>query len=307
MTTHNTADKQGEAPERIWVVIGFASEVSQGAIWASFSSEESARGYPGPRMLECAPRQVVEYVRADSRAAPLDSEAKARAIVEEYKQRVIQLPSGDAVPCAKWLEMRLRIALDLASRASVAAVEEDDWVAWLRYDYTNEETTGTTINVCDSDAPGAFKVYRRPAATSSSASAGPPPFMVVTVSEDCREISIEHPNSAGFDQVFRAHVALRDHLNERITQRQNCPFNPSPAEGEVGKVLTTALRGAEQTVAVLNAVGAAPVEPPLTEWRVCNKCGNKREVANADSFLCRYCFGTESTPLQPTGEQESKL
>lgn len=44
----------------------------------------------------------------------------------------------------------------------------DDWVAWLRYDFTNEETTGTTIHVCDSDAKGAFKVYRAPVPTTAS-------------------------------------------------------------------------------------------------------------------------------------------
>lgn len=60
-------------------------------------------------------------------APVVDHEAKAKEIVEEYKQRVMQLPSGDAVPCAKWLETRLRIALDLAAPAStVAPVEQSD-------------------------------------------------------------------------------------------------------------------------------------------------------------------------------------
>lgn len=47
-----------------------------------------------------------------------------------------------------------------AGEVSVAPVVEDDYVAWCRYDFTNEETTGPTISVCDSDAEGAFKVYR---------------------------------------------------------------------------------------------------------------------------------------------------
>lgn len=76
---------RGEIPERIWAVIGFATEVSQGAIWASFSSEESARNYPGPRMLECAPRSVVEYVRAQPPTA--DAEQLAYELISEYFDR----------------------------------------------------------------------------------------------------------------------------------------------------------------------------------------------------------------------------
>jgi hypothetical protein len=39
--------------------------------------------------------------------------------------------------------------------------EPDPYVAWLRYNNHNGRRP-TTIHVCDSDAPGAFKVYRRP-------------------------------------------------------------------------------------------------------------------------------------------------
>lgn len=34
----------------------------------------------------------------------------------------------------------------------------DDYVAWLRYQHHDGDVT--TIHVCDSDAPGAFRVYR---------------------------------------------------------------------------------------------------------------------------------------------------
>lgn len=61
--------------------------------------------------------------RASVVAQQGDSEAKAKEILEEYKQRVMQLPSGDAVPCAKWLETRLRIALDLWGSPSLKVEE----------------------------------------------------------------------------------------------------------------------------------------------------------------------------------------
>lgn len=60
------------------------------------------------------------------------------------------------------------VALPIIERhlpAAAAPVRHDDYVAWLRYDFTNEQTTGTTIRVCDSDAKGAFKVYRAPVVT----------------------------------------------------------------------------------------------------------------------------------------------
>lgn len=48
------------------------------------------------------------------------------------------------------------------SLSTEAVAGEDDYVAWCRYDFTDEETIGATINTCDSDAKGAFKVYRAP-------------------------------------------------------------------------------------------------------------------------------------------------
>lgn len=42
----------------------------------------------------------------------------------------------------------------------------DDYVAWCRYIF-NESGGIETIETCDSDAKGAFKVYRAPVATTS--------------------------------------------------------------------------------------------------------------------------------------------
>ena len=39
-----------------------------------------------------------------------------------------------------------------------AQPKTDDYVAWLRYQHHDGDVT--TIHVCDSDAPGAFRVYR---------------------------------------------------------------------------------------------------------------------------------------------------
>jgi hypothetical protein len=46
-------------PSKLWAVIS-----EDGAVWATFDTKEKATGYPGPRMFECAPRYIVEYVRA---------------------------------------------------------------------------------------------------------------------------------------------------------------------------------------------------------------------------------------------------
>jgi hypothetical protein len=38
---------------------------------------------------------------------------------------------------------------------------EDNYVAWLRFDRNDYDNTGATLELCDSDAEGAFKVFRR--------------------------------------------------------------------------------------------------------------------------------------------------
>lgn len=96
-----------KAPERIFAVIGEASESAggAGAIWATFDARDKAERYPGPRMLECAPRSMVEYVRADLLAtvrkeawqpietAPKDS-SWILAVVRTGRQVVIRWGGG---------------------------------------------------------------------------------------------------------------------------------------------------------------------------------------------------------------------
>ena len=41
------------------------------------------------------------------------------------------------------------------------AEEENSYVACLRFDRNDYDNTGATLELCDSDAEGAFKVYRR--------------------------------------------------------------------------------------------------------------------------------------------------
>lgn len=55
-------------------------------------------------------------------------------------------------------------------------------------------------------------------------------FLVATVSQDGREVGIDHPTDANWDDVLRAHISLRDRINERLAENGNCPFKPQPSE-----------------------------------------------------------------------------
>lgn len=64
-------------------------------------------------------------------------------------------------------------------------------------------------------------------------------FMVVTVSRDGRQVGINHPTEADWNDVLQAHIGLRDRLNERIAEQEKCPlcrqggWGPhTPASGE---------------------------------------------------------------------------
>ena len=52
-------------------------------------------------------------------------------------------------------------------------------------------------------------------------------FLVAYVSKDTKVIGIEHPTGASFEDVLAAHIALRDRLNVRIEEQDNCPFSAS--------------------------------------------------------------------------------
>lgn len=58
MNTTNQEVARELAPERLYVVAGE---------WGvtAFVDKDVATGYPGPRMFECSPRTVIEYIRAD--------------------------------------------------------------------------------------------------------------------------------------------------------------------------------------------------------------------------------------------------
>lgn len=110
------------------------------------------------------PENETEMFTPAAPAAPVEDAQPPRWVVEcltcsgtdHQSERHIQ---GKAF----WHEFKPYPVLRAApSPAAVGTAEADDYVAWCRYDFTNEETTGTTISVCDSDAPGAFKVYRHP-------------------------------------------------------------------------------------------------------------------------------------------------
>lgn len=52
-------------------------------------------------------------------------------------------------------------------------------------------------------------------------------FLVARVSQDGREVGIDHPTEADWHDVRRAHVSLRDRLNERLGEQDLCPFKPA--------------------------------------------------------------------------------
>lgn len=51
-------------------------------------------------------------------------------------------------------------------------------------------------------------------------------YLVARVSADGTRVSIIHPCDAVWPEVMRAHVALRDYINERIDRQNACPFRP---------------------------------------------------------------------------------
>ena len=49
-------------------------------------------------------------------------------------------------------------------------------------------------------------------------------YLVARVSSDGKQVGIDHPCDAVWSDVMRAHVALRDYINERIARQDACPF-----------------------------------------------------------------------------------
>ena len=51
-------------------------------------------------------------------------------------------------------------------------------------------------------------------------------FLTAYVSANTNIIGIDHPTEAPWQQVYDAHLALRDRLNERLEQEDLCPYKP---------------------------------------------------------------------------------
>lgn len=51
-------------------------------------------------------------------------------------------------------------------------------------------------------------------------------FLVAHVSKDGTVVGIDHPCDALWSDVLRAHLALRDRINERVDAQDGCPFKP---------------------------------------------------------------------------------
>ena len=60
--------------------------------------------------------------------------------------------------------------------------------------------------------------------------ADPERFLLAYVSADTRIIGVEHPTDAAWSEVYAAHVALRDRLNERINEQDKCPVRAQASE-----------------------------------------------------------------------------
>jgi hypothetical protein len=52
-------------------------------------------------------------------------------------------------------------------------------------------------------------------------------FLKAYVSQDGKIVGIDHETEADWGEVYRAHVILRDRLNERIAHMDKCPAHPS--------------------------------------------------------------------------------
>lgn len=71
-------------------------------------------------------------------------------------------------------------------------------------------------------------------------------FLLAYVSRDTKIIGIEHPTEANWQDVYAAHVALRDRLNERLAQADFCPIKPA-------RIITDALAEKNAQIAELLA------------------------------------------------------
>lgn len=105
--------------ERLFAVVG-----DNGALWTTFDTREKAEGYPGPRMLELAPRSIVEYV-------PASALSSRDAEVREVLERLQHLPPSDP-PCWCWVKWTTgehdgpcRAARDLYSKLQAPELQEE--------------------------------------------------------------------------------------------------------------------------------------------------------------------------------------
>lgn len=65
-------------------------------------------------------------------------------------------------------------------------------------------------------------------------------WMTISVDEAGQTIGIDHPTKADWLDVYRAMVAVRDHINDRIAKQEGCPvrpaaLTPSALSGDAGE------------------------------------------------------------------------
>jgi len=86
-------------------------------------------------------------------------------------------------------------------------------------------------------------------------------FLLAYVSQDAKIVGIEHDTDADWHEVQRAHEVLRDRLNERLAERDKCPFKPATRPSPVPDVRGCDTMGADRFDEIAQGIEARSAEP----------------------------------------------
>jgi len=159
-----------------------------------------------------SPRLADELRYYAGKVAALESrQGEAVNLTDEFDARVwarefVRLNSAsDEAMMLAWFANALMAGYDHARRATPpTAGEGDNYVAWLRHKHHDDGKV--TIHLCDSDSPGAFKVYRH---------AAPP----ATVSEEMVSMALMRLDGIDFTALKEPHhhAAARIYVRAALT------------------------------------------------------------------------------------------
>jgi hypothetical protein len=179
-------------------------------------------------VIELEPRMVQSgwvIKQAGERVSPEAPVAKLQIGVEAYKAKNAQ---NNWTGRGYGLEPFF-MNLNHEGGASVGFAEKDA-------NYEQDDETGRAYVYCNSPVSEvlALRDFLNEAFPVRPAEVGADHFLTAFVSKDGKVTGIDHETSADWKDVFTAHIALRDWLNERIEKQSLCPFSPDPA-GETSK------------------------------------------------------------------------